>query len=81
MKSLKTFNLDHDVIDLLRRAPNKSQTVCRAVRRFYSKQESFTGLECDTIDLVRWLTSKKDEISPQLYQLLLIEYSTLANQS
>jgi len=33
MKSLKTYNMDQDCIMILRREPNKSQYVCRAVRR------------------------------------------------
>ena len=32
MKSLKTYNMDHDCVRILSTKPNKSQYVCRAVR-------------------------------------------------
>lgn len=41
MKSLKTYNLDQDVINILSREPNKSQFVCRAVRRLSHAVDDF----------------------------------------
>ena len=40
MKSLKTFNLDQDVISIPKNKPNKSQYVCRAVRQLHNKDSS-----------------------------------------
>ena len=83
MKSLKTYNMDRDVIQLLNRASNKSQIVNRSVRRYYRQQEEFKGYEASTFDLVRWLldNSRSDEISPQLRSLLQIEMSALINKN
>ncbi len=39
-KSLRTYNLPHDVIKLLRNKPNKSQFVATAVRKLANKENN-----------------------------------------
>ena len=75
--------MDRDVIDLLKRASNKSQIVNRSVRRYYNQQTEFKGFEASTFDLVRWLLDKNrsEEISPQLRSLLEIEMRELLNKN
>ena len=78
MKSLKTYNMDQDVIAILKRQPNKSQFVCRAVRRYQRIADEFRGVDCETTDLIRWLVQKED-ISSQLSALLKHEFLLKAN--
>ena len=37
MKSLKTYNMDQDCIQILNRQPNKSKYVCDAIRAKHTK--------------------------------------------
>lgn len=68
MKSLKTYNLDHDVIQILQRQPNKSQFVCRAVRKL-NKGDGTSLTDFSTTQLIGALQSRFDQYSPQ-YQML-----------
>jgi hypothetical protein len=68
MKSLKTYNLDHDVIQILQRQPNKSQFVCRAVRKLNSG-DGTSLQDFPTLQLIGALQSRFDQYSPQ-YQML-----------
>ena len=58
MKSLKTYNLDLDVIQILRRQANKSQYVCKAVRRYHSGQSEFEIDELTLDELMLELSSR-----------------------
>tara|TARA_Y100000289_G_scaffold34044_1_gene33635 strand:- start:263 stop:499 length:237 start_codon:yes stop_codon:yes gene_type:complete len=71
MKSLKTFNLDQDVINILKLKPNKSQYVCRAVRQLHNKDssEDIPLMEATDTDILTELSLRFDVHSPQ-YQLL-----------
>lgn len=71
MKSLKTFNLDKDVIDILKLKQNKSQYVCRAVRKLHSKdnQDDVPLMDATDKDILSELALRWDVHSPQ-YQLL-----------
>jgi len=73
MKSLKTYNLDQDVIRILASQPNKSQYVSKAVRDRSNKSKTFSGQDAETKDLIRWLLSK-DDVSDSLKALLKLEY-------
>lgn len=68
MKSLKTYNMDRDCIEILSRQPNKSQFVCRAVRKL-SAGDGTTLADFDTKQLIGALQSRFDQYSPQ-YQML-----------
>ena len=47
VKSLKTYNMDHDCIQILQHKPNKSQYVCRSIRRMQKLEEE---LDLDLVD-------------------------------
>jgi len=60
MKSLKTYNMDHDVIRILSRQPNKSQFVNTAVRNKAHNIEEIFASDFDTRTLCIALKEKKD---------------------
>ena len=72
MKSLKTYNLDHDVIQILRSKPNKSQYVCKSVRAYTIAEEMFEIGDVPTRELIIYLKIK-DDITPQLQAMLELE--------
>lgn len=72
MKSLKTYNLDHDVITILQPIKNKSRFVCRAVRRMKNGSDEFDIDEVSSRQLIIYLKNRSD-ISPQLAALLELE--------
>lgn len=78
MKVARLYTMDLDNLEKLGRRVNKSETVNRAVRKYLNDKDAFRGLDCDTIDLIRWLLSK-DDISEQLKILLKLEYSLKSN--
>lgn len=53
VKSLKTYNLDHDVITILSKQPNKSQYVCRAVRRLSQNQNELNLWDIPVEELLK----------------------------
>ena len=71
MKSLKTFNLDQDVINILKLKENKSQYVCRAVRKLHNKDnaDDIPLMEATDKDILNELSLRFDVYSTQ-YQLL-----------
>ena len=76
MKSLKTYNMDQDCIRILANSPNKSQFVCRAVRRFHQNSES---LDLDVINTrILLINLKHREVSEALKTLIDLELSTQA---
>lgn len=72
MKSLKTYNLDQDVINILARQPNKSQYVCRAVRRLSHGIDEISPADFPTRQLLAALSSRTD-VSSQLKAVILAE--------
>lgn len=60
MKSLKTYNLDQDIINILARQPNKSQYVCRAVRKLSKGEENFDLRDVPTRTIYAALLSRGD---------------------
>lgn len=72
MKSLKTYNMDYDVIQMLRSKSNKSQYVCRAVRAYIIDEEKFDVADVPTRQLLAVLHSRS-EISAQLAGCILAE--------
>lgn len=71
MKSLKTFNLEQDVINILKLKENKSQFVCRAVRKLHKKDmdEDKPLMECTDREILSELSLRWDVHSTE-YQLL-----------
>lgn len=72
VKSLKTYNLDQDVITILSRQANKSQYVCRAVRRLSHNIDEVSPADFSTRQLLAALHSRS-EISAQLAGCILAE--------
>lgn len=74
MKSLKTYNMDQDVIKILSRQPNKSQYVNTAVRNKSHRIEEIFAFDFDTRSLCIALKEKKDipeHIRRELIQFLI----------
>jgi hypothetical protein len=76
MKSLKTYNMDHDCIKILNRESNKSQFVCRAVRRMSRAIDDFDVGLVGTRYLL--INLKHRDISDALRSLIELELSTSA---
>ncbi len=74
MKSLKTYNMDQDCIAILARQPNKSQYVCRAVRRLSHNIDEVSPADFPTRQLMAALYARNN-ISPQFQAILLAELS------
>lgn len=72
MKSLKTYNLDQDVIRILQTKANKSQFVCRAIRRLDHNISEISPADFSTRQLLAALHSRS-EISAQLAGCILAE--------
>lgn len=75
MKSLKTYNLDQDVINILSRQANKSQYVCRAVRRLSHLIDEVSPADFPTRQLLAALHARSD-ISAHLAGAILVELTT-----
>ena len=75
MKSLKTYNMDQDCIQILQHKPNKSQYVCRSIRRMQKLEEDFDLIDIETRVLMIHLKNRA-AISPQLKALLLHEITS-----
>ena len=60
MKSLKTFNLDHDVIRIVRSKPNQSEYTCKAIRSYHNKESEFDVSNLSTRRLLVILGLRKD---------------------
>jgi len=60
MKSLKTYNMDQDVIQILSRQPNKSHYVNTAVRNKAHNIEEVFASDFDTRTLCIALKEKED---------------------
>ena len=74
MKSLKTFNLDQDVIHILSKQANKSQYVCKAVRRLSNGTNEVYPSDFPSRQLLASLHARND-ISPQMKAVILAELS------
>ena len=72
VKSLKTYNMDYDVIQMLRSKANKSQYVCRSVRAYTIAEEMFELADVSTRKLLAALHARS-EISAQLAGCILAE--------
>ena len=77
MKSLKTYNMDHDVIKILSRQPNKSQFVNSAVRNKAHNIEEIFASDFDTRTLCIALKDKSDIPENIRRELIHFLYETL----
>lgn len=60
MKSLKTYNMDHDVIEILRPVQNKSRFVCAAVRRMKNGENAFDLTDVSSRQLLAVISNRPD---------------------
>ncbi len=60
MKSLKTYNMDRNAIEILSRQPNKSAYVNNAVREKHSRIKEVYAVDFDTRSLCIALKNKAD---------------------
>jgi len=60
MKSLKTFNLDQDVIQIVKKKHNQSQFVCKAVRKLHQGDTEFDLSDVSTRRMLVVLSLRKD---------------------
>jgi hypothetical protein len=74
MKSLKTYNMDQDCIQILQHKPNKSQYVCRSIRRMQKLEEELDLNLIGTRYLL--INLKHRDISEALKTLIELELST-----
>lgn len=71
MKSLKTYNMDKDVIDILSRQPNKSSHVNKCVRAYHKNKAKLEPSDLDLKELLVHVVNKmdyKDVIRPILVE-------------
>lgn len=60
MKVARTFTIDYDLAQKLKRKPNQSKIVTKAVRRYLAKDEQFTTNDIPTPVLMQILLSRHD---------------------
>ncbi len=75
MKINRTFSIDIDLAQALKKKANQSETVCRALRKFLADAEEFDLRSVPTLSLLTALSTR--EISPQALALVLAEYKVL----
>ncbi len=60
MKVARTFTIDYDLAQKLKRKPNQSRIVTKAVRRYLAKDEQFTTNDISTPILMQILLTRHD---------------------
>ena len=68
-KGLKTFNLRHSTIAIVKKKPNQSEFVDRAIIQLHKKQEEFDISDVRTRQLIAALHQRED--CPKHIRLLL----------
>lgn len=71
MKSLKTYNMDKDVINILSRQPNKSAHVNKCVRAYHKNKAKLEPQDLELKELLVHAVQKmdfKDSIRPILVE-------------
>ena len=57
-KGLKTFNLRHSTIAIVKKKPNQSEFVDRAINRLHNQEGEFSLLDIETTILLRTLVRR-----------------------
>ena len=60
MKVARTFTIDYDLAQKLKRKPNQSRIVTKAVRRYLAEDSQFTTNDIPTQVLMQLLLSRHD---------------------
>ena len=71
-KGLKTFNLRHSTIKLVRTKPNQSEFVDRAIVKYHKKQEELTIDDMETRAIAIRLKNRDD--TPRHITILIEEW-------
>lgn len=74
MKINRTFSLEYDLAQKLKRKPNQSRIVCKAVRRFLANEDQFQLEDLPSRRLLAILHARDDLPRPLM---LLIEEELL----
>ena len=72
MKSLKTFNLDQDVIEIVKKKHNQSQFVCKAIRKLDKGDTEFDLSDVSTRRMLVVLGLRKD-VEPSIRALINLQ--------
>ena len=72
MKITRAYTIDRETLEILQRKRNKSQYVCRAVKKMHNGQRSFELSDCSTKMILNSLLNRED-ISKQLKKMIEIE--------
>lgn len=70
MKSLKTFNLDIDVIQIVKQKANQSQFVCKAVRKLHKQESEIVLSDIETRRIAMSLKNR-DEVPDHIKRELI----------
>lgn len=76
MKTTRAYTMDQDVIQILKRQPNKSQHVNKCVRIYNKNKAAFDKHSLETKKLIELLLQKQD-ISLSFRAILNEEWSKL----
>ena len=57
-KGLKTFNLHHSTIAIVRKKPNQSEFVDRAIRRLHNAEKNFRLIDLNTEQIMKHLLNR-----------------------
>lgn len=69
MRVARTFTIDIELIQELRRKVNQSETVCRALRKYLSKDDKFNLFDVPIMQLLATLQSRFDQFDAE-YSLI-----------
>lgn len=72
MKITRAYTIDRETMEILNRKRNKSQYVCRAVKKMHKGQRSFDLSDCSTKMLLNSLLTRED-LSPHLKKIIEID--------
>jgi len=73
VKSLKTYNMDQDCIAILKRESNKSQYVCRAIRRLSHISREYDISEESMEDIMLELMDRIDMHTPEWKAFMVLD--------
>jgi hypothetical protein len=74
MKINRTFSIDYDLAQKLKRKPNQSRIVVKAVRRFLANESQYSILDIPTRNLMAAITARED--CPRHIKVMLLEELT-----
>ena len=79
MRVARTFTIDIDLVQELRRKVNQSETVCRALRKYLSADEEYDLSDASIWELIGTLQSRFERDTPE--SKLLVALIAMCKQS